>query len=164
MVSVPIFGQTSDHFLFLEIFISPKVSSNSNMVVIRQDIIEKTSAAESVFPRYSTVECIIDPIIFHDASSFFGQYVRPLFTSQNWRIQQFMPRVKLELACKLKFTLISFIYKNQIFYRFIDFIENNTQFFVSYLFNNSVNLCRVVILLHSTLKGQSVLRVFSSGL
>ena len=141
MISVPTFGQTSDHFLFMEIFISPKISPkispNSYMVVIRQDIIEKTSAAESVFPRYSTVECIIDPIIFHDASSFFDQYVRPLLTSQNWRIQQFMPRVKWKLACKLKFTLISFIYKDQMFYWFSDFIGNNTRFFLSYLFNNS---------------------------
>ena len=87
----------------MEILISPKVSPkvlpNSNMAVIRQlvirqlvkrrqDIIEKTSAAEFVFARDSTVECssIIDPIIFHDASSFFDQYVRPLLTSQNWRI------------------------------------------------------------------------------
>ena len=92
--------QTSDHFfLFVEIFISPKISSSSYMMVTRQDIIEKVSAAEFVSPRNSTVECshcsgIIDLIIFHDASSFFDQYVKPLLTSQNWRIQQFVPGAK----------------------------------------------------------------------
>ena len=43
----------------------------------------------------NNVECsrIIDPIIFHDASSFFDLSARPLLTSHKWRTQQFIPTV-----------------------------------------------------------------------